>query len=107
MGSGIPGSPLDFPVKMEKKGRRLVADGNFVTNTLGVVVALLVGVEKREEIGRNRVLGGVASKLDDGQSGRRRRNGVGGSDRVAKNKRDANVVDEVPNAKPKVGSGPL
>ena len=85
MGGSIPGSPLDFAVHMKKRGRQFVANRDLATNTLCVMIALLVGKEVGEEIRGDGGLGRVAGKLDDGNGRRRRKDRVGSSDGITEN----------------------
>ena len=61
----------------------MIRDGGFATKLLGIVVALLVGVEKGKEHGGDAVFGRVASKLDNGEERRGLGDAGGGSDRIA------------------------
>ena len=104
MGGGVSGRPFRFVVQTKKRGRHVITNGGFATSALGKMVALLVSIKIGEKVGGDSVLGRVAGKLDDGQRGGGRGNGVGSSDRITENQRDPNAIDYVPNMGPQIGA---
>jgi hypothetical protein len=92
---------------MVKGGRHVVRQSGFAPQFFSKMITLFISVKKGQQLGGHAVFSRVTGKLDNGQKRGSVSDAGGGSDRIAENERDTDTVDDIPNAAPQIGSGPL